>query len=185
LIHTSKNITKHDRVETHIRRKTVTRMANTTGRKQKKNKRTQTKQFCMGSVNNISNTNTLHRIVGIKERRSAGQDRRTTLMIKVRRLNVMRNKTRPCNECLFIDNENEFMEKSSAKTIATLISSHRRAIINSVKKWVKLSHTGVATISQWASNNNSTGTIERINSIRRNRLINNGRNKERRRRSRS
>ena len=90
-------------------------------------------------------------------------------MIEVRRLNAMRPNARPSDECLFIDKEDEFIDKSSAKTIATYISSHRRAIINSVKKWAKLSYTGVATISQWASCNNSAETMERNNSIRRDR----------------
>jgi hypothetical protein len=110
--------------------------------------------------------------------------RKAKLMTEVQRLNSMRTKARPSDECLFIDNENGFIETSSAKTIATFISSHRRAIVNSVKKWAKISHTGVLTMSQWASSNNSAATMERNNSIRRDRLINNGRNKERRRRSR-
>ncbi|OEU21556.1 hypothetical protein FRACYDRAFT_235180 [Fragilariopsis cylindrus CCMP1102] len=110
--------------------------------------------------------------------------RKAKLMVEVRRLNAMRPNARPSDECLFIDKEDEFIEKSSAKTIATYISSHRRAIINSVKKWAKLSYTGVATISQWASLNNSAETMERNNSIRRDRLINDGRKKERRRRRR-
>ena len=110
--------------------------------------------------------------------------RKAKLMTEVRRLNSLRTKARPSDECLFIDNVDEFIEKSSAKSIATFISSHRRAIVNSVKKWAKLSHTGVSTISQWASRNNSAATMERNNSIRRDRLINDGRNKERRRRSR-
>ena len=110
--------------------------------------------------------------------------RKAKLMVEVRRLNAMRPNARPSDECLFIDKEDEFIEKSSAKTIATYISSHRRAIINSVKKWAKLSYTGVATISQWASRNNSAETMERNNSIRRDRLINDGRKKERRRRRR-
>ena len=105
-------------------------------------------------------------------------------MIEVRRLNAMRPNARPSDECLLIDKEDEFIDKSSAKTIATYISSHRRAIINSVKKWAKLSYTEVATISQWASCNNSAETMERNNSIRRDRLINDGRKKERRRRRR-
>ena len=105
-------------------------------------------------------------------------------MTEVRRLNAMRPNARPSDECLFIDREEEFIDKSSAKTIATYISSHRRAIINSVKKWAKLSYTGVRTISQWASCNNSAETMERNNSIRRDRLINDGRKKERRRRIR-
>jgi hypothetical protein len=75
----------------------------------------------------------------------------------------MRDKARPSDECLFINNENESIEKSSAKTIiATFIRSHRRAITNSVKKWAKLSHTGVSTISQWASWNKSAKTKEQF-----------------------
>jgi hypothetical protein len=96
----------------------------------------------------------------------------------------MRSQARPSDKCLFINNENKCIEKLSAQTIATFISSHRKAIINSLKKWAKTSQTGIATITQWASSNNSAETIENNNSIRRNGLINDGRNKERRRRSR-
>jgi len=96
----------------------------------------------------------------------------------------MRCQARPSDECLFIDNEDDFLDESTAQTIATYISSHRRAISNSVKKWAKTSQTGGETIIQWASSTNTVDIRERNNSIRRNRLINDGRNKERRRRNR-
>jgi hypothetical protein len=110
--------------------------------------------------------------------------RKAKLMNELRRMNSMRCQARPSDECLFIDNEDDFLDESTAQTIATYISSHRRAISNSVKKWAKTSQTGGETIIQWASSTNTVDIRERNNSIRRNRLINDGRNKERWRRNR-
>jgi hypothetical protein len=43
----------------------------------------------------------------------------------------------------------EFLDNSTAKTIATYISSHRKAIANSVKKYVAASQAGVTSVVQW------------------------------------
>jgi hypothetical protein len=47
----------------------------------------------------------------------------------------MKDKARPSDMYLFHENEEEYIEKSTAQTIATWVSSHRRATGNSVKKW--------------------------------------------------
>jgi hypothetical protein len=64
-------------------------------------------------------------------------------MIEVRRLNSMRGEARLSNECLFVDNEEMYYKLPAATTIATFISNHRQAIINSVKQWTKTSQTGI------------------------------------------
>jgi len=107
--------------------------------------------------------------------------RKATLAVEVKRLNSMRELARPSDVCLFIDNESEYLEKSTARTMATYISSHRRAIVDSVKKWAKTSQTGATSIINWLQTSNTTTTIEQLHSRQRNRLINDGRKKERRR----
>ncbi|OEU11291.1 hypothetical protein FRACYDRAFT_246405 [Fragilariopsis cylindrus CCMP1102] len=108
--------------------------------------------------------------------------RKARLMIEVRRLNSMRSEARPSDECLFIDNEETYYDQSSATTIATFISNHRRAILNSVKKWAKASQTGITSILHWVSGCNSAETIARIHSVQRDNLINDGRQKKKKRR---
>ena len=94
----------------------------------------------------------------------------------------MKEIARPSDTCLFITNESEYIDRSTARTIATFVSSHRRAILDSVKKWAKTSQTGVTLILNWLQNSNTASTIENIHSRQRSRLINDGRKKERRRR---
>jgi hypothetical protein len=58
---------------------------------------------------------------------------------------------------LFQADIKEFLDNSTAQTIATYISSHRKAIANSVKKYTAASHAGVTSVVQWIrgwSNNN-------------------------------
>jgi hypothetical protein len=110
------------------------------------------------------------------------QTRKTKLTVEIKRLNEMREYARPSDVCLFIEEEEDYLEKSTARTMATFISSHRRAIIDSVKKWAKTSQTGATTILRWLGNSNTAETIEKIHTRQRQSLLSDGRKKERRRR---
>jgi hypothetical protein len=48
--------------------------------------------------------------------------------------------------CLFYANHEDFIEGSTAQNLATHISSHKKAIMNSVKKWALSSHGRVTSI---------------------------------------
>jgi len=108
--------------------------------------------------------------------------RKSKLAIEVKRLNAMREHARPSDVCLFIDQEDIYLEISTARTMATYISSHRRAIIDSVKKWAATSQTGVTSILNWLHDCNTVETIEKIHTRQRSKLLNDGRKKKRRRR---
>jgi hypothetical protein len=43
----------------------------------------------------------------------------------------------------------EFLDNSTTQTIATYISSHMKAIANSVKKYTAASQAGVTSVVQW------------------------------------
>ena len=59
--------------------------------------------------------------------------RKKKLTIETKRLNPMKDETRPGNQFLFHDSINEFTEKSSAKRIGSGVCSFHNAIKNSVK----------------------------------------------------
>jgi hypothetical protein len=101
------------------------------------------------------------------------------LSLEVRRLNSMKDKARPSDMCLFHENEEEYIKKSTVYTIATWVNSHRRAIRNSVRKWALTAINGSTSILQWVKVSNEPAVKERFHSRQRNRLINDGRKKER------
>jgi hypothetical protein len=107
--------------------------------------------------------------------------RKAKLRIKVSKLNSMKDSARPSDMFLFHKNDEEYIDNSTATMIATWVSSHRRAILNSVKKWALTAAKGSTSILQWAKVNNNPAVIERFHSRQRSRFINDGRKKERRR----
>jgi hypothetical protein len=75
------------------------------------------------------------------------------------------------------------LDNSTAKTIATYISSHRKAIANSVKIYKAASQAGVTSIVQWIRGwSNDSDIIEKMHARQQKYLLEtNGRKKERRR----
>ena len=65
---------------------------------------------------------------------------------------------------LFHNDIEEFIDKSTAQTIATFIRSHRKAIAKTVKKYEAASQAGESSVVQriqgWSNNNDA---IERMN----------------------
>jgi hypothetical protein len=76
------------------------------------------------------------------------------------------------------------MDNSTAQTIATFISSHRKAIANNVKKYTAASQAGVTSVVQWIRGwNNNDDIIEKMHVRQRKDLLEtDGRKNERRRR---
>ena len=107
--------------------------------------------------------------------------RKGKLRLEVSKLNSMKDKARPSDMCLFLDNEEDYIEASTAQTISTWVSSHRSAILNSVKKWALQAAKGSTSILEWVRVSNTPEVIEGFHYRQRNRLINDGRKKERRR----
>ena len=88
---------------------------------------------------------------------------RQKLCIEIRRINNMRDIARPRDVCLFHKDIDKNIEKSTAQTIAVFISSHRRALLNSVKKYADTLITGTPTIIQWVrGTNNNDEAIAKI-----------------------
>jgi hypothetical protein len=85
---------------------------------------------------------------------------------------------------LFHADIEEFLDTSTAQTIATYISSHRKAIKDSVKKYTAASQAGVTSVVQWIRGwSNNDGIIEKLHARQRKDLLEtDGRKKERRRR---
>jgi len=111
--------------------------------------------------------------------------RKQRLVDKVRQLNENKYKSRPADMGLFHANVNQYIEESSARTLANYISSHSKAIKNSVTKWARQSEQGVSSIVGWIRGLNDTNdaALERIQEIQRDKLLEDGRKKERRRRN--
>jgi hypothetical protein len=106
------------------------------------------------------------------------QIRKTKLSETVRKLNDQREQARPSDMCLFHPDIDEYIEQSNSQAIASYISSHKRAISNSIKQWATASHLGVTSIINWVSGNNSREQIERIHSRQRKSLLHNSRKKD-------
>jgi hypothetical protein len=85
---------------------------------------------------------------------------------------------------LFHADIEEFLDNSTAPTITTYISSHRKAIVNSVKKYTAASQAGVTSVVQWIRGwSNNDDIIEKMHAGQRKDLLETeGRKKERRRR---
>jgi hypothetical protein len=107
--------------------------------------------------------------------------RKERLRIEVGRLNSMKDDARPSDMFLFHANEEEYIEQSTSQEIASWISSHRKAITNSVKKWAIASQTGATTILNWMRGEENEDAIDRIHARQRHAYLNEERiNKERR-----
>jgi hypothetical protein len=64
---------------------------------------------------------------------------------------------------LFHADNQEFLDESTAQTIATYISSHRKATANSVKKYTVASQAGVTSVVQWIRGwSNNADIIEKM-----------------------
>jgi hypothetical protein len=75
--------------------------------------------------------------------------RKIKLSIDAIKLNILKDKARPFDMGLFHTDIEGFLDNSTAQTIATYISSHRKAIANSVKKYTAASQAGVTPVVQW------------------------------------
>jgi hypothetical protein len=110
--------------------------------------------------------------------------RKAKLSIDARKLNEFKDKARPVDLGLFHDNIEEFLDKSTAQTIATYISSHRKAIANSVKKHMAAASVGATSVVEWIRGwNNNDKAIEQMQARQQKDMLEtDGRKKERRRR---
>ncbi|OEU15138.1 hypothetical protein FRACYDRAFT_239817 [Fragilariopsis cylindrus CCMP1102] len=107
--------------------------------------------------------------------------RKERLTIEVSRLNSLKDSARPSDMFLFHTNEEEYIEESTSQTIATWISSHRKAIANSVKKWAATSQTGITSIVGWMRGEDNDEAIDRIHTRQRQELLDGERTRKERR----
>jgi predicted N-acyltransferase len=92
----------------------------------------------------------------------------------------LKDKAQPVDMGLFHADIEEFLDKSNAETITTFISSHRKAITNSVKKYTAASQAGVTSVVQWIRGwSNNDDIIEKMHARQRKRFTRNRRTKER------
>ena len=102
-------------------------------------------------------------------------------MIEVSRLNSMKDIARPSDMFLFHANEEEYIEQSTSQTIASWISSHRKAITNSVKKWASTAQNGSTGIIGWMRGEENNNAIDRIHARQRQEFLNKERTRKERR----
>jgi hypothetical protein len=69
---------------------------------------------------------------------------------------------RPRDMFLFHTNEDEYIKQSTSQTLACWISSHRKAILNSVKKWATTAQSGPTGIIGWMRGEEDIRAINRI-----------------------
>lgn len=107
------------------------------------------------------------------------QTRKSKLAVEIRKLDTWKNDSRPDDMCLFHANIEEYIDTSTATNLATYISSHRKAIMNSVRKWANSSHSKATSILEWIQKNNGPEAIERIHSRKRKQLLADNKKKRR------
>jgi hypothetical protein len=90
--------------------------------------------------------------------------RKHRLVDKVKHLNKQKNNDRPADMGLFHENIDQYIEDSTARTLVNYISSHSKAIKNSVTKWAKQSEHRVRSIVGWICGLNETNdaALDRI-----------------------
>jgi hypothetical protein len=89
--------------------------------------------------------------------------RKKMLIIDARKPLNLKDKARPIDIGLFHGDIEEFLDNSTAQTLATYISSHRKAIANSVKKYTASSQAGVTSVVQWIRGwSNNADIIEKL-----------------------
>ena len=111
--------------------------------------------------------------------------RKHRLIDKVKQLNDNKDKARPADMGLFHADVDQYIEDSTARTLANYISSHSKAIKNSVAKWANQSEQGTRSIVGWIRGlgERNNAALDRIQTIQRDKLLGDGRKKERRRRN--
>jgi hypothetical protein len=107
--------------------------------------------------------------------------RKERLRIEVSRLNLMKDKARPSDMFLFHANEDEYIKQSTSQAIASWISSHRKAITNSVKKWATTAQTGSTGIVGWMRGEENNEAIDRIHARQRQEFLHEERTRKERR----
>jgi hypothetical protein len=107
--------------------------------------------------------------------------RKFRLSGKVRELDKFKQDARPADMGLFHDNVELYIEEANAVTLANYISSHTKAIKNSVRKWTSRSQDGVKSIVDWVRGLNDTNdaALNRIHTVQRDKLLKDGRKKKR------
>ena len=75
--------------------------------------------------------------------------RKARLSQEVRRLQKLQNDAQPVDSFLFLSDVEAYIEKSTANTLALYISTTKRAILKSVKRWEKQKKMGVVLIIRW------------------------------------
>jgi hypothetical protein len=89
--------------------------------------------------------------------------RKTKLSIDARKPKSLKDKARPVDMGLFHADIESFLDNSTAQTITTYITSHRKAIANSVKKYTAISQAGVTSVVQWIrGSSNNDDIIEKM-----------------------
>jgi hypothetical protein len=79
----------------------------------------------------------------------------------------MKDIARPRDMFLFHANKDKYIEQSTSQTLACWISSHRKAILNSVKKWATTAQSGSTGIIGWMRGEENNGAINRIHTRQR------------------
>jgi hypothetical protein len=78
----------------------------------------------------------------------------------------MKDIARPRDMFLSHADGDEYIEQSTSQTLACRISSHRKAILNSVKKWATKAQSGSSGIIEWMRGEENNGAIDRTHTMK-------------------
>ena len=109
---------------------------------------------------------------------------RERMIIEVRRLHAFKNQALPRDMYLFRRNLEEFISQSTTDKLAVYVTSHKRAIKNSVTQWKKQRDSGIHTVTYWLRSHSRENeiVIDNIHTRQRQQMLNGQRHNQQRKR---
>jgi len=107
--------------------------------------------------------------------------RKERLASEVRELQSLREKARPQDAFMFINDIEQYLSSASVYTMTLYLSMTKKAILNSVKKWKKMREAGMVTIINWLRVKKENNAFIDLAEKRARKIWMDGRKKERRR----
>ena len=75
--------------------------------------------------------------------------RKQRLEMEVRDLQLLKEKPRPQDNFMFVKDIDKYLEKATVSTLTAYLAMTKKAILGSVKKWIKNKEAGVTLVIEW------------------------------------
>ena len=108
--------------------------------------------------------------------------RRQRLVTEIQQLQELKEQARPCDAFLFLRDPVHFYKTATVHKLASYVSTTKKAILRSVKRWKKRYDEGTVSLLGWLRDvENNQAAVRKLEEQQR--IWEDGRKKERRRRT--